>query len=79
MPQTHCFHSAHHAVSGLQRDGPHTPFADVLSNFGHHINGYWRGEAFAGDMHGRVDHRDLVLRELNIDGWSSHLNYFAFY
>ncbi len=79
MPQAHGLHSAHHAVGGLQRDGAHPAFADVLRNFGHHVDGYWGGEAFAGDMHRRVNHWDLVFRELNVDGRSSHLDYFAFY
>ena len=63
MPQAHGLHSAHHAVGGLQRDGAHASFADVLRHFGHHVDGHGRVEAFAGDVHRRVDDGDLVFRE----------------
>ena len=71
-------HAAHHAFGGLQRDGAHAAFADVLRHFDNHVDGSRHVEAFAGDADGGVDDRDLVLRELNVDGRSGDLDHFAF-
>ena len=72
-------HAAHQAFGGLQRDGAHAAFADVLGDLGDDVHRRGRVEAFAGDPDGRVDHRDLAFGELNVDGGARHLNDFAFY
>ncbi len=79
MAQAYRLHPAHHAVGGLQCDGAHAAFADVLRHFRHHVDRHRGSEAFARDVHGGVDHRNLVFGKLNVDGRSGHLDHFAFY
>ena len=79
VAQADGFHAAHHAVGGLQRDGAHAAFADVLRHFHHHVDRHGRVEAFAGDVNRRVDDGNLVLGELNVHGRAGHLNDLAFH
>src|ERR1700722_5390884 len=78
VAQADGLHPAHHAVGGLQRDGAHTALPDVLRHFHHHIDGDAGFKAFAGDMDGRVNDRDLVLGKLNVDGRAGHLDDLAY-
>ena len=79
VAQADGLHAAHHAVGGLQRDGAHAAFADVLRHFHHHVDGDAGIKAFAGDVDGRVDDGNLVLGKLNVDGRSGHLDDLAFH
>ncbi len=79
MPQAHGLHTAHHTISGLQRDSPNAAFPDMLRHFDHHVDRHGRCKAFTGDVYRGVDHRDLMFGELNVDGRSGHLDYFAFH
>src|SRR5580698_11486916 len=79
VAQADCLHPAHHAVGGLQRDGADAAFADMLRYFHHHVDRDGSGKAFAGDVDGRVDDGNLVLGELNVDGWAGHLDDVAYH
>src|ERR1035437_57657 len=79
MPQADGLHAAHQAFGGLQRDGAHAPFADVLLDFANDIDGIERVEAFAGDADRRVDERDLPFGKLAVHGRTGHLDHLADY
>ena len=79
MAEAHGLHPAHHAVGGLQRDGAHAAFPNVLRDLDHDVDGRGHVEAFAGDTHGSVDDGDLSLGKLDVDGRTGDLNYCAFY
>ena len=70
-------HAAHQAFGGLQRDGAHAAFADVLLHFADDIDGRGDVEAFAGDADGRVDHGNLPFGELAVHGRAGHLDDFS--
>ena len=70
-------HAADEAFGGLQRDGAHAAFADVLLHFANDIDGRGHVEALAGDTDGRVDQRNLALRELAVYGRAGYLDDFS--
>ena len=55
------FHATDEAFGGLQRDGAHAAFADVLLHFADDIDGLGSVEALAGDADRGVDQRDAAL------------------
>ena len=61
-PEADRLHAAHQALGGLQRDGAHAAFADVLLRFADDVDGVGHVEAFAGDADGGVDQRESALR-----------------
>ena len=71
-------HSADEAFGGLERDGAHAAFADVLRDLDDEVDRSRDVEAFAGDADGGVDWRDLALRKLNVDGGTGNLDHLAY-
>ena len=70
-------HAADQAFGGLQRDGAHAAFADVLLHFADDVDGRGDVEALAGDADGGVDQRNLALGKLAVHGRAGHLDDFA--
>jgi hypothetical protein len=59
-------HAAHHALDGFHRDGANAAFAQVLLDFRRHVERLGNVKAFAGDVHGVVDGREVARLELNV-------------
>jgi hypothetical protein len=61
MAQADGLHAAHQALGGLQRDGAHAAFADVLLHFADDVDGVGGVESLAGHADGRVNQGNLPL------------------
>ena len=79
MAEAYRLHAADQAFGGLQRDGAHAAFADMLLDFADDVDGLGHVEALAGDADGGIDQRDLALGKLAVHGRPGYLDDFADY
>src|SRR6266851_1980966 len=67
------FHTAHHAFDRLHGDGANAAFAEVLLDLRRHVQRFRYRVAFAGNVNGVVDSREMARLELNVHHRSDDL------
>src|ERR1700722_20201252 len=77
MAKVQRVHATHQPFGGLQRDGAHPAFADMLLHLANNIDGRGNVEALTGDADGRIDQGNVALGELTVHGGSGYLDDFA--
>src|SRR5580698_363043 len=70
-------HPADQAFGGLQGNGAHTAFADVLFYLANDIDGSGNVEALARNADSRINQGNLALWKLAVDGGAGYLDDFA--
>ncbi len=66
FPEVVGFHAAHHALDRLHRDGADAAFSEVLLDLRCHVERLGNVKAFARDVYGVVDGREVPRLELNV-------------
>src|ERR1700682_1958335 len=68
------FHAAHHAVRGQHGNRTHPALAQMLLDFGDHID--WSGnlETLRHDAQSLIDRRQMLCLEFHVNNWSDDLH-----